>query len=295
MKILILGGSGMLGSECKGVLEKEHEIVAPSRKELDIISWDMVIDVLNTISPDIVLNCAGFTDVDGCETEDFLVRKVNVEGPRNVAQGCARFDCRMIHISSDYVFNGQKGIPQPYFEDDSTDPISAYGKSKMESEVAVRENAPNYIILRTGWLYGRYGKNFITSLLSRVFANEGKPIKVVSDQIGCPTWTYRLALQIREFINSDARGTYHATSEGYCSRFDFASRILEKLGIKADLEPCSIRDFDLPAARPINCILENRRAKKQGLNIMKDWREDLDLFLEAFGDELIRKAREMKD
>ena len=119
-----------------------------------MISWDVVIENLQKLLPDIILNCAGFTDVDACETEDFTVRKANIEGPRNLAQGSARFNSRLIHISSDYVFSGQKGIPQPYFEDDPVDPISAYGRSKVESEVAVRENSPNYIIIRTGWLYG---------------------------------------------------------------------------------------------------------------------------------------------
>lgn len=292
MKILLLGSQGMLGTDCKNVLSEDYEIVAPEKKELDIVSWDMVIEGLHAISPDIVLNCAGFTDVDACEKEDFLVRKVNVEGPRNLAQGSARYDCRMIHISSDYVFNGQKSVPQPYFEDDVSDPLSAYGRSKMESEIAVRENAPDYIIVRTSWLYGRHCKNFVTTLLASIFTKKKKAVKVVNDQFGSPTWTHQLALQIKAFLDSDARGTYHVTSEGYCSRFEFAQRILDKLEIKADIEPCRLRDFKFPAKRPANCILENRRAKKQGLNIMGNWDSDLDSFLEKYGDELIKEAKE---
>ena len=150
MKILLLGSSGLLGNDCREVLKEEHEVIAPSSSELDIVSWDVVIDSLHKIKPNVIINCAGYTDVNGCETEEFKVRKVNIEGPRNFAQGSARYNCRMIHISSDYVFSGQKGIPQPYFEDDPVDPVSAYGRCKVESEVAVKENAPNYIIIRTG-------------------------------------------------------------------------------------------------------------------------------------------------
>ncbi len=291
MKILILGSKGMLGSECKNVLSKDHEVVAPDKNDLDIVSWDMVIESLQNIAPEIIINCAGFTDVDACEKEDFLVRKINIEGPRNLAQGSARFDCRLIHISSDYVFNGKKPIPQPYFEDDATDPLGAYGKSKTESEVAVRENAPNYILLRTGWLYGLAGKNFIHSLLSKVYSKKGKEIKVVNDQFGSPTWTHRLALQIKEFLNVDTKGTYHCTSEGYCSRLEFARYVLKKLQIKANIIPCNARDYPQAARRPANCILENRRSKKQGLNVMVDWQQDVDTFLETCGGELIKDAK----
>ncbi|MFZ7113650.1 MAG: dTDP-4-dehydrorhamnose reductase [Desulfatiglandales bacterium] len=291
MKILILGSKGMLGSECCNVLGQEYEMISPDRKELDIRSWDMVIESLHRISPKIIINCAGFTDVDACEKEDFLVRKINIEGPRNLAQGSARFNCKLIHISSDYVFNGQKTVPQPYFEDDATAPLSAYGRSKLESEIAVKENAPNYIILRTGWLYGRHRKNFVRSFLANVFDKKGKAVKIVNDQFGSPTWAYRLALQIKTMLEGDALGTYHVTTEGYCSRLEFARHILDRLRIDVDLEPCSMKDCSQSAKRPVNCILENRRAKKQGLNVMTDWQEDLDAFLEKFGGDLIEEAK----
>ena len=291
MKILLTGSSGRLGSDCRDVLSKAYEVVAPDRKELDIISWDVVIEILQRISPDIILNCAGFTDVDACETEAFVVGKANVEGPRNLAQGSARFNCKLIHISSDYVFNGQKVIPQPYFEDDPMDPISAYGKSKTGSEVAVRENAPNYIIVRSGWLYGINGKNFIKSILINALKKKRETLKVVTDQFGSPTWTYRLALQIKELIKHDAKGTYHATSEDYCTRFEYARHILGKLKIKTKLEECGMDDYPQAAARPANCILENRLLKKQGINIMPEWKKDVDAFLGQFGGELVKRAK----
>lgn len=295
MKILVLGSTGMLGGECKDVLSQDHEVIAPEKKELDIISWDGVIETLENVSPDVILNCAGFTDVDACETEDFRVRKTNVEGPRNLAQGSARFQCKLVHISSDYVFDGQKILPQPYFEDDTPNPLSAYGKSKMESEIAVRENSPNYIIVRSAWLYGINGKNFIKAILNQALQKKPKALlKVADDQVGSPTWAYRLALQIRQLLHNDGRGTYHATSEGYCSRFEYAKYIVEKLGIKASVERCSMKDFQQSAKRPPNCLLENRLLKKQGINIMTDWKKDLDTFLEKFGEELVRSVKMQK-
>ena len=292
MKILLLGGSGMLGSDCREVLSAGHEVLSPTKKELDIVRWDVVIENLQKIKPKVILNCAGFTDVDACETEEYLVRKVNVEGPRNLAQGSARFNCRIIHISSDYVFSGQKDVPQPYFEDDPVDPVSEYGKSKVESEVAVRENAPNYIIIRAGWLYGINGNNFVKSIIEKAVGKKKvKSLKVVDDQIGSPTWTYRLALQIRELLGSDVKGTFHATSEGYCSRFECARHILKKLKIKKAIEPCSMDDFPQAAKRPANCILENRLLKNLGLNAMLDWKTDINTYLDRFGSDLVKQAK----
>lgn len=282
----------MLGNDCKEILKREFQVIAPTHKELDITKWDPIIENIYSISPDIIINCAAYTDVDACESEPLLVRKVNVEGPRNLAQGAARFNCKFIHVSSDYVFSGQKNIPQPYFEDDPPDPVSAYGLSKMESETAVRENSPDYIIVRTGWLYGISGKNFITSILGNTLGGKRKTLRVVNDQLGSPTWTYRLALQIKELIKAKVVGTFHATSEGYCSPYDWAQYVFEKLELMISLKPCVLSEFPRPARRPLNCILENRLLKKQGINIMPDWKEDLGTFLYQHGRELIKQAKE---
>ncbi len=291
MKILLLGATGMLGTECREALKDAHEITAPDSKELNIIRWDAVIDILQKTSPDLVINCAAFTDVDACESNDEMIRKINVEGPRNLAQGCARFHCKFIHISSDYIFDGQKLMPQPYFEDDTPNPLSRYGQYKMESEVAVTDNSPNYVIIRTGWLYSVHGKNFVKSIISQALSKKGQGLKVADDQFGSPTWCHRLALQIKELIEKDGRGTYHATAEGYCSRFEWAKFILDKLEIKATIEPCKMKDFPQKAKRPANCVLENRNLKEQGFNIMRDWKEDMEAFLEEFGDELIKQVQ----
>jgi len=295
MKILLLGGKGMLGSECKKVLGRDKEVVAPDKKELDITSWDKVIDRLQHIRPNIILNCAAFTRVNTCEEHKtaLLCRKINVEGPRNLAQGAARFGSKVIHLSSDYVFNGDKAFPQPYFEDDPLDALSEYGRAKMDSETAVRENASDYIIIRTGWLYGVGGKNFVNTLLAQALnKKKSKKIKVPDDHFGSPTWCYRLAEQIRELVQVDGKGTVHATAEGYCSLYDAAQFVIEQLNLKAALEPCTLREYQKKAKRPLNCILENRVLKKNGLNVMRDWQEDLSDFLQNHGEDLIKQAKE---
>ncbi|MDZ7697151.1 MAG: sugar nucleotide-binding protein [Deltaproteobacteria bacterium] len=184
-----------------------------------------------------------------------------------------------------------KPMPQPYFEDDSPNPISAYGKSKLESETAIRENSPNYIILRSHWVYGVNGSNLITSLLAWAHQKQPDVMKIPDDQFGSPTWGYRLGLQIKALIDNQARGTFHATANGHCSRFEYAQYVLKKLSIEAPIEPCSLKDLPEGQQIPANCLLENRYTRKQGNDAMVDWKADLDRFLEESGEELIEKAR----
>jgi len=290
MKILILGATGGLGSDCRKVLGQEHEVICPGKEDVDVVSWDVVIEAFDSLSPDIVLNCVGLTDLEVCESDPFALRKINVEGPRNLAQSSARFGCKIVHVSCGHVFDGRKAMPQPYFEDDAPHPLSAYGRSKLESETAVRGNSPNYIIVRSHWLYGINGNNFVKSVLRHAVRGVSTPLQLPDDQFGAPTWSHRLALQIRELINKDGRGSYHATAYGYCSPFELARYVLKKLRLKAPIEPCSLTALSDGHLLPVNCVLENRLSKKQGVNIMANWEKDLDTFLEQFGDQLIREA-----
>lgn len=289
MRILLVGSTGMLGSDCSNLFSEKYELLALTKEELDIRKWDKVIEVIQKDSPNVVINCAAFTDVDACEVEKETAQKINVEGARNLAQACARFDCKIVQISSDYVFDGKKMIPQPYFEDDEPNPISFYGKTKAESEKAVINNIDDYIIIRTGWLYGRKGSNFVKWVIKK--AIRGEKIKVLSDQYGSPTWTYRVALQIITLLEKDIRGIFHVTSEGYCNRMQWARAILDTLKLSVELEPVSVKDWNVPAKRPVNCLLENKQLKLQRLNIMKNWREDLKEFLETHGKDLIEEAK----
>jgi dTDP-4-dehydrorhamnose reductase len=222
------------------------------------------------------------------------VRKINVEGPRNLAQGCARFGCKFVHISCGNIFDGTKEMPQPYFEDDTPQPLSFYGKCKLESETAVRGNSPNYILVRSAWLYGTGGKNYIKSILAQTVGRKRKTVMIPDDQFGAPTWVSRLALQIKELTEKGGRGTYHASANGYCSRFEYAKHVLETLHVKANMEPVHLADLDDQEGRPANCLLENRLAKKQGLHVMRHWKEDLDQFLEQNGKALLKEARARK-
>jgi dTDP-4-dehydrorhamnose reductase len=289
MKILLTGASGQLGSECKEVLKSDYEIIAPEREEFDITNWDKVITGISELLPDIILNCAAFTRVDECETERGKAERINVEGPRNLAQGAARYDKIIVHISSDFVFNGRKRLPQPYFEDDPMDPLSFYGLTKMESELAVKQNAPSYIIIRTGWLYGIRGDSFLKKILKSALEGGQESISVVNDQFGSPTWSYRVAQQIKVLIENGKEGVYHATSEGYCSRYGWAKYFLDRMEIKTPVVSCVTKDYPTPAVRPLNSILENRQLKREGLNVMPNWQKDLDLFIDKYGEELLRE------
>ena len=290
MKVLITGSTGMLGSDCKTVFSSRYEVIAPTKEDMDIRKWDKVIEVINKNKPDVVINCAAYTDVDKCEEERELAYKINVEGARNLAQVCARFDCKIVHISSDYVFDGKKPIPQPYFEDDEPNPLSFYGKTKADSEKAVIDNIEDYIIIRTGWLYGRRGSNFVKWVIKKAIS--GEKIPVLKDQYGSPTWTYKVALQILVLLEKKMTGIFHATSEGYCTRVEWAKFILDRLGLSAELEPISIKDWSPPAKRPVNCLLENKELKTYRLSIMKNWKDELKDFLNRFGTSLIKEARQ---
>jgi dTDP-4-dehydrorhamnose reductase len=292
MRILLTGSSGQLGSECKEVLKDDYEIISPNKEELDITSWDKVIMSIDQLSPDIILNCAAFTNVDECEKEKKLAERINVEGPRNLAQGAARYDKIIVHISSDLIFNGRKRLPQPYFEDDPMSPLSRYGLTKMESEMAVKQNTPHYIIIRAGWIYSVRGDSFLKQMLQLAMKKDQKSIYVVNDQIGSPTWSYRLAQQIKVLIDNRKEGVYHATSEGYCSRYEWAKYFLEKMEITIPVLPCTSEEYPTPAKRPLNSILENRQLKIEGLNIMPNWQKDLDIFIDNYGEMLLKGEEE---
>jgi dTDP-4-dehydrorhamnose reductase len=287
MRILLTDGKGQLGSECKEVMKSDYEIIETDQEDFDITSWDKVIMTISQLSPDIILNCAAFNNVDECEKRKKEAERMNVEGPRNLAQGAARYEKIIVHISSDLVFDGRKRLPQPYFEDDPMSPLSFYGVTKMESEIAIKQNTTNYIIIRTGWLYSTKADNFCTKILARALQKDQEPLYVVDDQFGSPTWSHRLAKQIKLLIDSGKEGVYHATSEGYCSRYEWAKYFLEKMEIKIPVLPCSSAEFPTPAKRPANSILENRQLKIEGLNIMPNWQVDLDTFINTYGERLI--------
>lgn len=294
MKILIFGSSGQLGSDCSSLLGRTHDTVTPTEEALDITDRSAVESAFNIIKPEIVLNCAAYTFVDDCETSRETAWKVNVEGPKNIASASDRNGSKLIHISTDYLFNGERNVPEPYLEDDKPEPLSYYGRTKLESEQIIRQTLEDHIILRTAWVYGVNGHNFLKTILKLFMQNSDRVIKVVNDQFGSPAWSYRLAEQISRLIDADGKGVYHASSEGYCTWYELAVAFLTEMGLPHKLLPCSTEDYPTPAHRPKNSILENRRLKEAGINIMGYWKDDLSLFVKNFKGKLIKEAEGVK-
>ncbi|MBW1970455.1 MAG: dTDP-4-dehydrorhamnose reductase [Deltaproteobacteria bacterium] len=290
MKIMIAGNKGQLGSDSEIVLGTDHELLAIDLDELDITNLSDVQNVVQDFSPHVILNCAAYTLVDKCETEKELAWNVNVIGPKNLALSVGKYGGRLIHTSTDYVFDGRKKIPQPYAEADAPNPINYYGITKNEGEKAVRNALHEYVIVRTSWLYGFKGHNFLKTMLKLALKNPDKEIRVVDDQYGSPTWSYRLAQQISRLVDTDGRGTFHATSEGHCTWYELAECFLEKMDVPHILVPCTSEEYPTPAARPKNSILENRHLKNKKMNIMRHWIDDLDRFVSKFRERLIGEA-----
>ena len=290
MKILITGGTGQLGRDCEKVLARDQKVTAVGSRTLDISDRKAVDAFIGDLRPDVVLNCAAFTRVDDCETQKELAWKINVVGPENLATAARTCGSRMVHISTDYVFDGGKPVPEYYTESDQTHPTSYYGFSKLEGEKAIALATDRYTILRTAWLYGAFGHNFLKTMLKLVVGDPQREIKVVHDQFGSPTWSYGLAEQIKRVIKADVSGLFHATSEGYCTWYDLAKRFLHEMEVPVALVPCTTRDYPTPTKRPANSILENRRLKDEGLNIMQDWRVDLTQFVRMHKDHLLREV-----
>jgi len=287
MKILIAGGKGQLGTDCVRVFRETHEVMAIDLDELDITKLSGVESLVQRFVPNIIINCAAYTQVDNCEIEKDLAWNANVKGTENLTRSVEKHGGRLIHISTDYVFDGRKRVPEPYVETDEPNPVSYYGKTKYESEKAVRSADDRHVILRTAWMYGLNGHNFLKTMLKLALKNPEDEIRVVADQYGSPTWSYRLALQIARIIDTDAGGIYHATAEGHCTWFELAEYFLKKMGVPHTIVPCTSNEYPTPAKRPINSILENRHLKEKGINIMAHWQDDLDQFVSSFGERLI--------
>ena len=235
-----------------------------------------------------IINCAAFTRVDDCEIEKELAWNANVTGPENLAKCVDKHGGCLIHISTDYVFDGQKKVPEPYVETDVPNPISYYGMTKLEGEEAIRRTTDRHIILRTAWLYGISGHNFLKTMLKLCLRNSDNKIKVVNDQFGSPTWTYRLALQIEKLIETNNRGIFHASANGHCTWYELAVYFLKKMELPYNIIPCTTEEYPTPAHRPMNSILENRNLKEKGIDIMANWKSDVDRFILDFRGVLLK-------
>ncbi|MCP4682766.1 MAG: dTDP-4-dehydrorhamnose reductase [Desulfobacterales bacterium] len=291
MNILICGSRGQLGNDCTQVLQRSHEVQRFTSKELDICDPEVVNEVFGKVEPNVVINCAAFTKVDECEMKKELAWKVNVEGPGNLGIASKRIGAQLIHFSTDYVFDGKKQAPETYTEQSATNPVSYYGISKLEGEEAIRNAIDEHIILRTAWLYGIKGQNFLKTMLRLSLEYPFREITVVNDQFGNPTWSFQLALQVEKLIEARGKGTYHATSEGYCTWYELATCFLEKMEVPHSIIPCSTKEYPTPAKRPVNSILENQRLNQAGINLMDHWKIGLEQFVSMYKEDLMIEAK----
>jgi len=294
MKILITGCGGQLGNDCIAVLRGGHELVPLTLRELDITDLKEVEQVIHRVRPAYILNCAAFTDVDACESQRETAWNVNVEGPRNLALVTEKYRMHLAHISTDYVFDGRRRCPEGYRESDETAPQSYYGETKVAGERAIREITDRYMVVRTAWMYGMHGRNFPKTMLRLAYNDPEREITVVDDQYGSPTWSLTLAVQLERLITAGGQGIYHATAEGYGTWYDCARYFLERMDVPHRLVPCSSADYPTPARRPRNSILENARLKAEKINKMKDWRQDIDRYIDGYRQRLLSEAREIK-
>ena len=282
MRILITGSSGMLGQDLAARLAPRHEVVPADLPDADITNLDLVHRAFSKTKLDAVIHAAAFTSVDDCERRPDLAFKVNAEGTRNVALACRHASLPMLYVSTDYVFDGKKLTP--YEEDDLPNPLNAYGRSKLEGERHVRELLEAPWIVRTSWLFGPLGKNFVRTILQR--AQLGESLRVVDDQVGAPTYTVDLAEKLEEIVMRGNPGIYHVTNRGWCSWFGFAREILRQAGL-GQVPLCAIPTSasDRPALRPQNSRLAPTRLESEGLGLLPPWQDALTRYLLREGKE----------
>lgn len=282
LKLLVTGGGGMLEHTLSPLLrQRGHEVFALNKSELDVTDFTQVESALDRLQPEMVLHCAAYTQVDAAESEPETAFLVNYSGSENVAIACAKLDAAMVYISTDYVFDGKGN--RPYKTSDETGPLSQYGKSKLAGELAVQKHCPRHYILRTSWLYGEHGKNFVDTIYK--LAQERGQISVVADQVGSPTSTLSFSEIIADLIEvaPEHYGLYHATDEGATSWFDFAREIvkgLEFAGEKIKVLPIESKDMPRPAPRPAYSVLDKSELVKLLGRPLTPWQLALEHYLE---------------
>ncbi len=283
MKTVIIGADGQLGSDLVSVLSQSnhHEVVPLTLADIDVASMDSVASALTTAQPKVVINTAAMHHVEKCEEDPALSFAVNAEGARNLSILCNDLGATLLHISTDYVFDGEKRAP--YEEDDLPVPLNVYANSKLAGEHFVQSTAKNFYIVRVSGLYGSNvcmakGQNFVSLMLK--LAGERDEIAVVDDEILTPTWTVEVGHQIEALLASNAEnGIYHATAEGQCSWYDFARKIFDVSGSTVNLRKAEPGEFPVKVNRPSYSVLENANLKKNSLNRMRSWDQALESFL----------------
>lgn len=282
MKVLITGANGQLGRELVLYLERDSlfQIIPLTRQELDVTDYQKVQTTLQRFNPDIIIHTAAYTQVDQAEMDQDQAFAVNALGTRNIALGAEKVGSKLVYISTDYVFDGQKRIP--YNEFDKRNPQNIYGKSKAAGEELVKMFSSQYFIVRTSWVYGNYGSNFVKTMLN--IAKEKEELKVVNDQVGSPTYTLDLSRFIIELMQTELFGIYHATNSGACTWYEFAQAIFEEMGISIRINPCNTEEFPRLASRPQYSVLDHMGIRLNGFTELRSWREALAEYLKMYGE-----------
>lgn len=272
MKILLLGKSGLLGHALYKVLSGFYEIIAPRHSECDVTDFKALKKQISFANPDIIINSTGYTAVDDAEIHKIEAFKLNSEAVKNLAQISAKKNIPLMHFSTDYVFNGEKS--EGYIETDPPSPISVYGASKAEGEKKLMKNTKKFWLIRTAWLYGPNGKNFVDTIINLARQNEGKPLKIVNDQIGNPTLTFDFAQAVCALLKGKSYGIYHIVNSGICSWYEFTKEIFNILGIPQEIIPITSEQLNRPAPRPKYSILQNTK-----LPALRHWKNALAEYL----------------
>ena len=279
MKLIVLGSKGMLARDLIPMLTEEHATFPFDQDQVDITDKKRVFDVIGSMKPDLVVNCAAYNQVDQAETDHDAAFGVNADGVQHLALACEEFGSVLCHFSTDYVFDGKS--TQPYQPDDQPNPISLYGESKWAGEVVIQSILNRYYLIRTSSLYGKHGPNFVYTILR--LAKEKKVLRVVQDQIMSPTWTMNLAQGVMKLIHSDNFGVYHLTdrTDGGISWFEFAKEILKLKGINKEIKPTTSEEFKRPAKRPAYSVLDTTLfTQRSGYEPMA-WQESLKQFMDT--------------
>jgi dTDP-4-dehydrorhamnose reductase len=270
MKVLVTGAKGQLGYDVvERLKELNIEHIGVDKDDFDLTNEHQTKEFILNYKPDVVIHCAAYTAVDKAEDEREICYAVNVLGTKYIAETCREIDAKMVYISTDYVFDGEK--EEPYDEDDKPNPINYYGYTKYLGEEEVKKNLQKYFIVRTSWVFGKNGNNFVKTMLR--LGQEKREIKVVCDQVGSPTYSYDLARLLCDMIQTDKYGTYHATNEGYCSWYEFACEIFKIAGMDVKVIPIKSEEYPAKARRPKNSRMSKEKLKNEDFNMLRSWQD----------------------
>jgi dTDP-4-dehydrorhamnose reductase len=282
MKILITGSNGMLGADLvdllksrKDSLDPNLEVIETPHEVLDITLEDKVSGFISTHTPDIIVNCAAFTNVDKCETESKAAFNVNALGPKYIAAAAKKCGARLIHISTDFVFDGNSN--KPYAEENQTNPLSEYGRTKLEGERNIQSHCNSYLIVRTSWLFGHNGINFAAKMLE--LAEHNKELSIVTDETGSPTYTPDLAEALWTLIKKECEGIVNISNDGSCSRYEWAEYIFKTMGYNIKMNPIKSSEYKRPAKVPLNSTLNCQKFTTITGMQMRPWEEAVESYL----------------